>query len=64
MRHSNASNVLLVPQSQANVLLGLQGATIINGARGKHMVEADVLAALDAGQVCPTLQLLVVSCQS
>jgi glyoxylate/hydroxypyruvate reductase A len=28
-----------------------KGATVINGARGKHMVEADVLAALDAGQL-------------
>lgn len=28
-----------------------QGATLINGARGGHMVEADVLAALDEGQV-------------
>ena len=27
------------------------GATVINGGRGAHMVEADVLAALDSGQV-------------
>lgn len=25
------------------------GATVINGARGGHMVEADVVAALDSG---------------
>lgn len=34
-----------------SIITMLQGATVINGARGKHMVEADVLAALDSGQV-------------
>lgn len=37
--------------AMASLRAFLQGATIINGARGKHMVEADILAALDSGQV-------------
>jgi phosphoglycerate dehydrogenase-like enzyme len=27
------------------------GSAVINGGRGKHLVEADLLAALDSGQV-------------
>lgn len=28
-----------------------RGGAVINGARGKHLVESDLLAALDDGQV-------------
>ena len=29
-----------------------RGGAVINGGRGGHLVEPDLLAALDAGQVC------------
>jgi glyoxylate/hydroxypyruvate reductase A len=46
----------LTPQTRGIInarLLGLlpRGAFLINGARGAHVVDADLLAALDSGQV-------------
>lgn len=36
-----------------------EGATVINGARGGHAVEDDVLAALDSGKARATMVLLL-----
>ena len=39
-----------------------EGASVINGARGRHHVEEDILAALDDGHVRITLTRLAALC--
>jgi glyoxylate/hydroxypyruvate reductase A len=41
-----------------------RGAAVINGARGAHLVEPDLLAALDSGQVGERVRALRIACRS